>query len=368
MSKFRLKFGIDVDDILFQCNEYAVTLANREYDFAPPLSINEIKTWNQRGDRSDIIFKYYSRPEFYRNHPLMKGAKEFIRELCRMGEVFFITATSPEFMSIRAQRLMKEFPEVPKENIIISSSKNLVKVDVLLDDGAHNILASESAYPVLMRRPWNSHMTGCLAVNNYEEFLTLIRVIAGKYQMRENSPGGRHLIALVGPSASGKTALMNCIIEHGLASKIRAYTTRKPRKGEAKDAYYFVDKETFLKLEDAGVFFETTRYAGECYGSRLETIDKAIFNGNVVMVVDICGAIALKQAYPENALLCYIDRPKADLLGAILDRDCSNRDKVNRILSLEDEEKNEALCDIVIRNDGSIKEMFEQLVRKLEDF
>ena len=113
MSKFRLKFGIDVDDILFQCNEYAVTLANREYDFAPPLSINEIKTWNQRGDRSDIIFKYYSRPEFYRNQPLMKGAKEFIRELCRMGEVFFITATSPEFMSIRAQRLMKEFPEVP---------------------------------------------------------------------------------------------------------------------------------------------------------------------------------------------------------------------------------------------------------------
>ena len=107
---------------------------------------------------------------------------------------------------------------------------------------------------------------------------------------------------------------------------------------------------------------------GECYGSRLETIDKAIFNGNVVMVVDICGAIALKQAYPENALLCYIDRPKADLLGAILDRDCSNRDKVNRILSLEDEEKNEALCDIVIRNNGSIKEMFEQLVRKLEDF
>lgn len=162
MSKFRLKFGIDVDDILFQCNEYAVTLANREYDFAPPLSINEIKTWNQRGDRSDIIFKYYSRPEFYRNQPLMKGAKEFIRELCRMGEVFFITATSPEFMSIRAQRLMKEFPEVPKENIIISSSKNLVKVDVLLDDGAHNILASESAYPVLMRRPWNSHMTAAL--------------------------------------------------------------------------------------------------------------------------------------------------------------------------------------------------------------
>ena len=32
MKKY-FRIGLDVDDILFSCNEYAVELANREYGF-----------------------------------------------------------------------------------------------------------------------------------------------------------------------------------------------------------------------------------------------------------------------------------------------------------------------------------------------
>ena len=41
MKRFGLKIGIDVDDVLFQCNEFAVNLANRDNDFEEPLKLEE---------------------------------------------------------------------------------------------------------------------------------------------------------------------------------------------------------------------------------------------------------------------------------------------------------------------------------------
>ena len=45
----------------------------------------------------------------------------------------------------------------------------------------HNVFRSNAAYPILMRRPWNQHATGMLAVNTYDEFLKLVEVITKSY-------------------------------------------------------------------------------------------------------------------------------------------------------------------------------------------
>lgn len=177
MKKFKLRIGLDVDDILFSCNDYAVALANAKGAFDPPLSVNEISSWGMTGTRIDSRLKYFADADFFDMQPVLPGAKEFVRELLKRAEVFFTTAVAPEYMGIRAKRLMEEFPEVPKENIIMGYRKDLVNLDIILDDGAHNVIASKSAYPVLMRKPWNGNMTGCLSVNNYPEFLTLVDTI-----------------------------------------------------------------------------------------------------------------------------------------------------------------------------------------------
>ena len=38
----RWKVGLDVDDIIFSCNEYAVELTNSELHLTPPIQMNEI--------------------------------------------------------------------------------------------------------------------------------------------------------------------------------------------------------------------------------------------------------------------------------------------------------------------------------------
>lgn len=359
MKKFKLRVGIDVDDILFSCDQYAIDLANEEYGYEPPLSIEELDCWGMTGKRTDIIFKYFENADFYEKQPLIPGAKDFIHSMVQRAEIFFVTAVGHDYMSIRANRLMQEFPEVLKENIIMGYRKDMIDVDVLLDDGSHNIILSKSTYPVLMRKPWNQHMTGCLAVNNFGEFISLIDNICRSYSKTAQIDGNK-VIGLVGPSGSGKTALLERIVAMGLADRPVSYTTRTRRNNEDKDAYHFVSRDEFNKIKPN--LFETTSYAGEYYGSAIEEVNTVLQKNNVIMAIDICGAIALQKNFPDNTVLVFINRPKKEVVRAILDRDISNSDKTNRIISLSDEYKNIDLCDAVVNNNGTVEKAVSELV------
>jgi len=355
----KIKIGIDFDDVLAAFNEEAVRRANLKYRFDPPLTINEIVQWEARGDRSDSIFEFYKDPTMYTEQKPLPGAQEFIKKLSKIAEIFIITAVSPQFMGYRAQRILDLFPEIPAGNIIMGARKDLMQVDVLLDDGSHNVLASRAEYPVLLRRPWNQHMTGGLSVNNYDEFLELIDTIISSSGEPELT--GNKAVILVGPSASGKTELMKMAVEAGVARKLKSTTSRAPRF-EGEDDYHFISKEEFIKLEGEKAFLETTRYAGNCYGLSLSEVTDNLEDGNVITAMDICGAIAMKRAFPENALLVFVKRPKKDLIRTIISRDVPNEEKTNRIISLSDEMKNEILCDATIDNSREIQESFRQLV------
>ena len=103
--KFRLSTALDIDDVLMECVPYAIRLANEKYKFDPPLSIHEVDRWGSLGTRADVIFEFFHDPEFFRNQPPIKGAREFVKKLSQMTEVFVSTAVYPKFMSIRAQRI-----------------------------------------------------------------------------------------------------------------------------------------------------------------------------------------------------------------------------------------------------------------------
>ena len=112
--KYRLSVALDIDDLLMECTSYAITLANEKYNFDPPLTIYEKEKWGKLGTRADAIYPYFSDPEFYRTQPVYEGAKDFVRKLSQMVDVFVCTAVPPQFMGIRAQRIMEEFPESPR--------------------------------------------------------------------------------------------------------------------------------------------------------------------------------------------------------------------------------------------------------------
>ncbi len=351
MLREQLKIGVDVDDVLYDCNRHAVERLNRERN-EQTLSIYDINDWGELGGLADERLAYFSDPVFVEGQPILAGAQAFIHELSKRGEVFFITAVSPACMSARAERLIRDFPEVPPRNILIAARKDLVKLDLLLDDGAHNILGSAATYPVLFRRPWNNHLTGLLAVNGYDDFLRLVDRLAHPFPTGSFCLNNGGVLCLIGPSGSGKTELARALLKDPRFDKPVTTTTRRPRSGET-GKYHFLDRRSFELNAEAGAFLESTVYGGEYYGAAREAVDRCVDAGRIaVMPVDICGGISLKNAYPDTCMLLFVKRPRSAVINAILDKDCPRQEKILRLLGLDAEYRNEAVCDETLRVTG----------------
>lgn len=349
--KYRLSTALDIDDLLMECTSYAIRLANEEHHFDPPMTIYEKDHWGKLGTRADSIYPYFNNPEFYRTQPVYEGAKEFVRRLSQMTEVFICTAVPPQFMGIRAQRIMEEFPEIPADHIYMGARKENIHTDILFDDALHNILTSNAKYPILMRRPWNQEATGMLAVNNYEEFLKLVEVIAESYSAIPHPAAQEDpdIVVLVGPSSSGKSKIATRFLaENTDFEKLVSYTTKDPTALEVNNWYNYVSLEDFRNMCDSGQMLQSTMYAGHGYGSKTGDIEKILSSGKrVLATMDICGAMSLKT-YFKNVTAIYIKRDKKALMANILRKNSSVEDKVNRLSAIEYEEKNAALCDYVI--------------------
>ena len=365
--KFRLSTALDIDDLLMECVPYAIRLANEKYHFDPPLTIYEVDRWGKLGTRADVIFEFFNDPEFFRTQPVIKGAKEFVRKLTKMTEVFVLTSVYPQFMSIRAQRIMEEFPEIPQDHIYMGSRKDKIDVDILFDDGMHNVFRSNAAYPILMRRPWNQDATGVLAVNTYDEFLKLVETIAASYDPNparavSDQPG---IVVLVGPSGSGKTEVAKELLKRSKRfEKLISYTTDATVGLQGGDWYHYISLESFSKMRDSGEIFESTMYAGHNYGSCKEDVEKILANGHYVLtVMDICGAMSLKTHFP-NVTTVYLRRSKRLLLENLLNKPLSMDEKVSRILALDSEQRNADICDYTV-SVQSVKQAAQEILTGL---
>ena len=365
---FRLSTALDIDDLLLECVPYAIRLANEKYKFDPPLSIYEVDHWGKLGTRADVIFEFMNDPEFFRNQPVIKGAKEFVRKLSQMTEVFVSTAVWPAYMSLRYQRILEEFPEIPSDHILMGSRKDKIDVDILFDDGMHNVFKSNATYPILMRKPWNREATGILAVNTYDEFLKLVEVIADSYSVRPerfslNQPSA---VVLVGPSGSGKNAIARGLLEQtDCFDKLISYTTDKTAPAQQEGWYHYVPEKIFHQMADSGQMFESTTYANHSYGSKKSDAEEILASGkHVLTVMDICGAMAMKTHF-DHVITIYIKRDKKELLTAILEKDSPTEDKVNRLLAIEAETRNAQICDYVVKY-NTPQQALEQICKRLD--
>ena len=82
------------------------------------------------------------------------------------------------------------------------------------------------------------------------------------------------LLVLVGPSASGKSAIVKHLEKEYGIKKFVTCTTRPIRVGEVDGVdYYFFDKEEFLTRYNNCEFIETVFYNGNYYGTLKSEVD-----------------------------------------------------------------------------------------------
>lgn len=106
-----------------------------------------------------------------------------------------------------------------------------------------------------------------------------------------------NFITITGQSASGKSYLLDKLIELGLCKKVISYTTRQPREGEKEGIdYYFISDDQFNRMAMNGEFVEKVSFSGGQYGTTLAEI-KTKMSGGVpaVIIVDPQGMTQYKQ-------------------------------------------------------------------------
>ena len=166
------------------------------------------------------------------------------------------------------------------------------------------------------------------------------------------------LFVISAPSGTGKTSLIHKVLEEELASKTKlgvSCTTRERRENEEEGvAYFFLDEDAFNKKLDEGNFLEHAKVFGNLYGTPKDWVVSTISQGfDVVLELDVQGAIQVKNAYPKAKTIFIIPPSYKDLEKRLVNRDQDSKETIEKRLS---EAKQEVLSgkdfDHLITNDN----------------
>ena len=146
------------------------------------------------------------------------------------------------------------------------------------------------------------------------------------------------LVVISGPAGSGKSTIVDRLIDQNPASARRAVTatTRKPRPGEAHEKdYYFLDRDEFTRMADNGDFLEYTRFNNNLYGTPRFSLDREIAKGGVILlVIEVAGAEAVKRLFPDATSVFIIPPPPVSLRRRLEKRGTESREEIESRLGI----------------------------------
>ena len=124
------------------------------------------------------------------------------------------------------------------------------------------------------------------------------------------------LFIVSAPSGAGKTSLVKALRVQcpGLAVSV-SHTTRAQRPGEEHGRdYYFVSREEFLLMVEAGEFLEHARVFDNFYGTAHRTVEATLTLGkDVILEIDWQGARQIRELIAGCQSIFVLPPSQADL-------------------------------------------------------
>lgn len=143
------------------------------------------------------------------------------------------------------------------------------------------------------------------------------------------------LFIISGPSGAGKGTICKRLVEDTRVEVSVSMTTRQPRPGEEEGvSYYFTTREEFLKEVEAGGLLEYAEVYGNYYGTPKSKVIEKLENGiDVVLEIDIQGALNVKEVYPKGIFIFILPPSMAELRKRITGRGSETEEAINLRLS-----------------------------------
>ena len=167
----------------------------------------------------------------------------------------------------------------------------------------------------------------------------------------------QNVVVLTAPSGAGKTTIAHRVMEAmpDMQFSVSA-TTRDARPDETDgEDYHFLSTEEFENRIEAGDLLEYEEvYAGQFYGKLRSEIESKSDNGPVLLDIDVEGALNVKKAFGDDALVIFVAPPsKAELRERLSGRGTEDPKALARRLDRADREldKRDAFDAVVVNDD-----------------
>ena len=162
-----MNIGVDIDNVLTNTTECVIDYINERIPNLN-LKMEDIKDyWMESALPPEfqwIVETAFEDKRMWKNVKMIDGAAEVLEKLYKEGHaIYFATATTAENFRKKISFLSRNlsfFPEgYVKQHAISIKKKQLLNVDVMIDDYLNNLTGERFYYSICMSYPWNVSLT-----------------------------------------------------------------------------------------------------------------------------------------------------------------------------------------------------------------
>jgi guanylate kinase len=131
-----------------------------------------------------------------------------------------------------------------------------------------------------------------------------------------SAPARGLVFVLSGPAGVGKDAVLARLLERGVdLGRVVTAITRPPRPNEVEGRdYYFVSKERFRQMVEAGELLEWADFVGSPRGTPLASLRRTLSGGHdAILKIDVDGARQVRARLPA-AITIFLEPPNLQTL------------------------------------------------------
>ncbi len=172
---------VDMDDTIEQLLKAWVRGVNEKY--GRNVAYDDVESWDVSAAFPGLtraqVYEIPMQPGFWKTVEPVPGAAEALQRLIDAGhQVYIVTATLQESINEKMNDLLfRYFPFLSWNQVIITANKQLIRGDVLIDDGIHNLVGGDYV-KILMTAPHNRSFdaegNGMIRVWNWAEIERII--------------------------------------------------------------------------------------------------------------------------------------------------------------------------------------------------
>jgi 5'(3')-deoxyribonucleotidase len=170
---------MDLDSVTVNLMDKWFGMYNNDYN--DNLTPSKIKSWDThkyvKPECGYCIYDYLALPGFFLDLPFLPGAEEGMHELSKVGELVIVTSASdkPQAVADKLTWVQTHLPMVKKGNTIVTSRKDLVHGDIMVDDSPANLKQTLARHKIVLDYPYNRRVKDAQRVYDWAGIVDAVK-------------------------------------------------------------------------------------------------------------------------------------------------------------------------------------------------